>query len=137
LAQHILVRHCRKLGRPLVDLDTEALAALQRHPFRGNIRELENLLERALLLCEPGLPIMVDDLFDDLPGPVAPTDDAAPEATIVQPGTSTLQADVLRFEADRLRTVLAECGGNKSEAARRLGLTRNGLLKKLARCGVS
>ena len=138
LTQHVLARHCRKLGRPLADIDADALAALQQHPFRGNVRELENMIERALLLCEPGLPISIDDLFDDLPGPPGPGDDAAPtpEATANPYGTRPLQADVLRFEAERLRSVLTECDGNKSEAARRLGMTRNGLLKKLARCGV-
>lgn len=138
LVSHILARHCRKLGRPMAEIDEEALATLQRHPFRGNVRELENMLERALLLCGPDLPIGVDDLFDDLPGPPLVDVDAAP-ATAAAGGTEaggSLQAEVLRFEAQRLRAVLAECGNNKSEAARRLGLTRNGLLKKLARCGV-
>lgn len=141
LARHILARHCRRLGRAPTTIDDDALAALTRHPFRGNVRELENMLERALLLCEPDLPIGVDDLFDDLPGPSEPA--SAPEVDAIDvpsteaPAGGSLQADVLRFEADRMRTVLAESGGNKSEAARRLGLTRNGLLKKLARCGIA
>jgi DNA-binding NtrC family response regulator len=125
LVDEILARHCRKLGRTIAELDAEALAALCAHSYRGNVRELENLIERALLLSDPGEPITVDDLFDTLPT-AAPRTDA--------PSPPTLQLDVLRFEYARLQETLAQCDGNKSEAARRLGLTRVGFLKKFKRC---
>jgi len=128
LVEAILARHCRKLGRSLVDVDPDAMAALQAHRYRGNVRELENLIERALLLCEPGGPITTDDLFDDVPVP-APAADSG-----VSAGPGTLHDDVLRYEWQRIREVLAQCGGNKSETARQLGLTRVGFLKKLKRC---
>src|SRR5262249_47923844 len=98
--------------------------ALCAHEYRGNVRELENLLERALLLCDPGEAIAVDDLFDTVPS----------EAPAAPRGASSLQSDVLRYEYERLRETIALCNGNKSEAARRLGLTRVGFLKKLQRC---
>jgi two-component system response regulator HupR/HoxA len=129
LVEEILARHCRKLGRTPPEIDEQAMAALCAHPYRGNIRELGNLIERALLLSDPGEAITVDDLFDTLPSAPPPAD--APSAT---PSAPTLQSDVLRFEYERLQATLAQCDGNKSEAARRLGLTRVGFLKKLKRC---
>ncbi|HYC21294.1 MAG TPA: sigma-54 dependent transcriptional regulator [Candidatus Bathyarchaeia archaeon] len=136
LAEQILGRLCRKLGRAGAEIDAEAMAALCAHPYRGNVRELENLIERALLLCDPGEAITVDDLFDTLPDdvPGAPASEATGAAPGTAPATSTLHADVLRFEHERLQETLAQCNGNKSEAARRLGLTRVGFLKKLQRC---
>ena len=128
LAEQILARLCRKLGRAIAVIDAEAMTALRAHPYRGNVRELENLIERALLLCDPGEPIAVDDLFDTLPSAVA--SESATEAA----GAPTLHSAVLRFEHERLQETLAQCNGNKSEAARRLGLTRVGFLKKLRRC---
>ena len=124
LAEQMLARLCRKLGRGPAEIDAGALAALCAHSYRGNVRELENLLERALLLCDPGQAITVDDLFDTLPS----------EAPAAPRGTPSLQSAVLRFEYERLRETIAQCDGNKSEAARRLGLTRVGFLKKLQRC---
>jgi len=144
LAEQILARLCRKLGRGSTEIDAEAMAALCAHPYRGNVRELENLIERALLLCDPGEPITVDDLFDTLPEDVPGVlpDEASSKVSDAEPGatpgagqgTGTLQAAVLRFEYERLQQTLAQCNGNKSEAARRLGLTRVGFLKKLQRC---
>jgi len=124
LAEQILGRLCRKLGRAIPEVDDDALAALLAHSYRGNIRELENLIERALLLCDPGEPITADDLFDTLPS----------TGSSEVRGAATLYDDVLRYEYERIQQTLAQCDGNKSEAARRLGLTRVGFLKKLERC---
>ncbi|HEY8515466.1 MAG TPA: sigma-54 dependent transcriptional regulator [Candidatus Binatia bacterium] len=138
LVEAILARHCRKLGKPLPEVDPEAMAALQAHEYRGNVRELENLLERALLLCDPGDPITVEVLFDDVPlvppSPPQAVAGAAESGSGDAPAGGSLYADVLRYEWQRIRETIAACGGNKSEAARKLGLTRVGLLKKLKRC---
>ena len=62
LAQNILARHCSELAVPVPVLSKEAAAALARHSFPGNVRELENVLERALALCN-GSTIERDDLL--------------------------------------------------------------------------
>jgi len=131
LAEAALAKHCRKLGKAMPDIEPDAMAALRAHTYRGNIRELENLLERALLLCDPGDPITTDVLFDDVPVSSVPS---SPEHEGTDGTDGTLHSEVLRYEWQRIGEMLANCGGNKSEAARQLGLTRVGFLKKLKRC---
>jgi two-component system response regulator HupR/HoxA len=124
LAEHLLTRLAAKLRKRVAGFSPEARAALRAHAYRGNVRELENLIERAMILCPPEEMIGVDDLFERI-------------ADAASPGESTLQADVARFERERVREVLAECGGNKTHAARRLGMTYRGLLMKMQRYGMT
>jgi two-component system response regulator HupR/HoxA len=124
LAAHLLARFAAKLRKRVAGFTPDATAALRAHAYRGNVRELENLIERALILCPPDEAIGVDDLFERIAD--------APDS-----GASSLQADVARFEQERIREVLAECGGNKTHAARRLGMTYRGLLMKMQRYGMT
>jgi two-component system, NtrC family, response regulator HupR/HoxA len=124
LAEHLLERVALRVQHRPAGFTPEALGALERHAFTGNVRELENLIERALILCPPGEPIGVDDLFDRS-GPVA---DGGPDGT--------LQTAVQRFEEEQIRRTLAACAGNKAETARRLGLTYRGLQMKMQRLGM-
>jgi DNA-binding NtrC family response regulator len=122
LAEAFLRRHAPE--RPLRISDA-ALEQLMRHRWEGNARELENAIERALVLCSGS--------------EIAPAD-LAFEARPVQPGTSFEEA--LLAEAFRKRLtvreltdlyierVLAECGGSKMEAARILGLNRRTLYRR-------
>jgi DNA-binding NtrC family response regulator len=124
LARHFLERHSRALGHPVADITPGAMDALTRLEFPGNVRELDHMIERAVLLCEPGDIITEDELFDGLSEVcVAGPDGAA----------SSLRDDVNRFERERILLAIERCGGNKSHAARELGLTYRGLLKKMQR----
>ena len=91
------------------------------------MRELENLIERALLLCPPDEQISPEDFFDRVPQATAP----------VGAGNGTLESAVLRFERATIQEALAACEGNKTHAARRLGLTYRGPLLKMKRNGMS
>jgi two-component system response regulator HupR/HoxA len=127
LADHLLARLNAKIGRPVAGFSPEAMAALTAHDYEGNVRELANLIERALIMCPPGEPISEDDLFERIPaGPLA-----APPL-----GAETLREAVSAFERQRILDTIAACGGNKSAAARRLGLTYRGLLMKMQRYGM-
>jgi two-component system response regulator HupR/HoxA len=123
LVAHLLRRVSARLGRPRPQIEAEALSALVRHRYRGNVRELENTLERAVLLCEPDGAISAAELFDR----VDYEDDR------LEVAASNLHDEVARFERERIRAVIAECLGNKTQAARRLGLTYRGLLLKMQR----
>jgi two-component system response regulator HupR/HoxA len=123
LAEHLLARACRRLQKHVAGFAPETLEALRCHTYRGNVRELENLIERAAILCEPGEVIGPEHLPEPCGG--------------VADGGTTLQDEVLRFERERIRDALAEHGGNKTHAAKRLGLTYRGLLMKMQRLGLA
>lgn len=127
LAQHLLEHLNASIKKPVTGFRPEALSALTRHEYEGNVRELANLIERALILCPPDEAISEDDLFERIPAP------PCPDSTC---GQGTLRAAVTDFERQRIDETIAACGGNKSAAARRLGLTYRGLLMKMQRYGM-
>ena len=99
-----------------IGLTAEARQALVEHHWRGNVRELRNVLERAAILCDDGL-ITVDDLA-------------------LQPARRPLgdiNTDLNAAERETIAKVLRQCRGNKSKAARKLGLTRTQLYVRLRR----
>jgi transcriptional regulator with PAS, ATPase and Fis domain len=98
----------------------EALRALRAYPFPGNVRELENVIERAVALAEPGQPIGLAQLSERIRGAVPP---AAP---------LTLNDAVEQLKRRMIEDALRECG-SKTRAAERLGLTRQSLQQMLRR----
>ncbi|MEO6324205.1 MAG: sigma-54 dependent transcriptional regulator [Thermoanaerobaculia bacterium] len=114
LAGHFLARIATREGRSPIALSRDAVAALLSHPFPGNIRELENLLEGAAALV-PG------DLIEaaDLQMGAAETDG--------RPGG---EQNLSSIEKDHIRRVLASVEGNKSRAAKILGINRRTLYRK-------
>jgi len=122
LARHFLERFAAREGREVLTLDREAFAALLAHDFAGNIRELENLLEGAAALSRGGV-IRLEDL-QWLPsrasvGPAEPEGAADGEIP-----------DLKILEERHIKRVLKLAGGNKSRAARMLGISRRTLYRK-------
>ena len=130
LAQHFL-NQARALvpGAVAARLAGDALRALEVHAWPGNLRELRHEMQRALVLAAGRDEILLDDLSPALRGRVAVPTAAAP------PG-ATLEAKLAALERHELGAALSAVGGNKSQAALRLGLSRQGLLNKLARYGL-
>jgi Nif-specific regulatory protein len=127
LAAHFLEKHCRRLGRRGTTIAPEAMDALTRLDLPGNVRELDHMIERAILLCDPGESITEAELFDEATEVKAARLDGAP---------FSLQDDVTRFECERITVALERCDGNRTHAAQELGLTYRGLLKKMQRYGL-
>jgi DNA-binding NtrC family response regulator len=100
------------------------MAALLGYDFPGNVRELSNMLERALILAEPGERIG----FAHLPALQEPSADPS--------GDGFLADSVLEFERKVIAATLVQCDGNKTHAAERLGLSWRGLHKKIQRLGM-
>lgn len=127
LAQKILNRISRRRGMPVLPFDPAVTAALKKHPWRGNVRELENILERASAFCE-GPAIGVDDLL-------FPTMAAAPSALAMAP--PTLAGRTLEeLERQAILDTLQASGGNKAMAARILGITEKSIYNKMKRLGL-
>jgi two-component system NtrC family response regulator len=109
------------LGRRPGALTRDAVRALESYPWPGNVRELRNALERASILCQGG-PITPEHLS-------LPRDDE-------QRSIAYATADLKVIEHQTIAQVLEQVGGNKSEAARRLGLSRTQLYVRLRKYGL-
>ena len=121
LAEHFLRRFATDYGITQPKLTAEASEALRARDWAGNIRELRNILERAVLLARS--PVLTPDDFESMSG----VGGGATSASAL-PFPATLKAIV----AAAVHGMLAVCGGgNKSEAARRLGISRPRLLRLL------
>jgi two-component system response regulator PilR (NtrC family) len=140
LAAALLLRLGRRLGNAAPALGSEALAALQGYAFPGNVRELENILERALTLCA-GDRIGVNDLQlraaaagASSPGAAAVSTEAALAATV--PGPTDLSGQLEHIERDAILKALEQTRYNKTAAARLLGMTFRALRYKIKKLGI-
>ncbi|RMH03433.1 MAG: FHA domain-containing protein [Planctomycetota bacterium] len=126
LAEHFLSLEAAEQGRPRRELTPEALAVLERCSWPGNVRQLRNEMRRLTLLDEG--PIRAEELSAEL------RRSAAEPAADAEAGT--LPERVQALEVGAIRAALAESGGNRSQAARRLGITRFSLLRKIEKYGL-
>ena len=116
LANFFLRKHATRYGKPLTSFDNAAMQALLEHPWPGNIRELDHVVERAVLLAQ-GEQVRAIDL--------------ALRATA---STSTRAEEVTLEEAERvlIQKALSRYDGNVSHAAKALGISRSALYRRLA-----
>jgi len=131
LALRLLTRLAPDGAQPR--LTPEAARVLEAAPWPGNVRELENALHRALVLADGG-PLRPEHL--PAPAPPAAVHGAAQGATHEGAHDGALPT-LSEVEAAHIRLVLARCGGRMAEAARRLGIGRSTLYRKLADLGIS
>ncbi len=132
LAEHLCARLAVSLGIATPKLSADALAALVEHDFPGNVRELENILERAMTLCD-GQEITALDM--QLPK----GDQSGQSLSDTDPGPSgdeTLDEYLARIEEVAIRDALARSNQNKTAAAKLLGITFRALRYKLEKLGI-
>jgi DNA-binding NtrC family response regulator len=120
LARGFLKTYARKHGRRARTLSSEALALLEGYDFPGNVRELAHVLERSVIVAD-GEEIAPEHLPESLRAAAASKLRRARRPTLAE------------VEADYVAETLAAVGGNKSEAARLLGISRKNLYERLAR----
>jgi len=126
LADTFVRQICRDLGRTAPLVPSSILGLLEAYGWPGNIRELKNMMERAVLLCTG--PVLDKDNF--------PLDKLQPTSS---PGLSTSSSDnkeisqtgAARTERERIVQALAACAGNQSRAAQLLGIPRRTFVSKL------
>ena len=159
LVRHFIGRFNERLRKAITDVSPEAMEVLLRYPFPGNIRELENIMERTILLSE-GAVIGVRDLPPAVvtvaaaPTPLQSAGAAAPAATATgstassgpwtavppRPPVSSLK-EIVRQETERveremIQKALADTGGNVTQAARQLRISRKSLQTKMKELGL-
>jgi len=122
LAQHFLTRFAAAYGRTAQTLSPGAVSLLENYGWPGNIRELENLVERLAVVCDSTL---IEE--SDLPLEVALGAGLAREAE----RESSYDSAMTAFEKGYLRKMLAQCGWNRRRAAERLGIGYSTLKAKL------
>ncbi len=120
LIQHFLARYSGKHGRNLQRLSPEARVILQAYEYPGNARELANILERAVIVAE-GKRLEAQDLPPGL------------SAAVSAQQRKDRPQSLAQLEAAYIAETLAATGGNKTECARILGISRKNLYEKLAR----
>jgi two-component system response regulator AtoC len=120
LAQAFARVYAAKHGRQVGDVSAEALALLSAYEFPGNVRELANTVERAVIVSSARR-IEVDDLPDPIRAAVRVQQHRLKPQTLAE------------VEAEYVAEILAVANGNKTEAARLLGISRKGLHERLAR----
>jgi two-component system, NtrC family, response regulator AtoC len=126
LAERFLFRVSREQGAAVTGISPEALAKLVDWQWPGNVRELENVIERSVLLAA-GTVLQPGDIRLD-----AVRNHSSPAASGFLPDGVTLE----QHEQDLIREALRRADGNKSQAARLLGLTRNALRYRLSQMGL-
>ncbi len=126
----LLAARFLRQAAPRARLTGDALAYLAARAWPGNVRELRSLMETAGALAPPGADAVDAGLLRFAAG------DGEIAGTPEQGATGLLDTAVAELETRMLRETMAATGGNQSEAARRLGLSRMGLIKKLARLGL-
>jgi two-component system response regulator PilR (NtrC family) len=144
LARHILKRLSEQAGVAVPTLQPTALEALTAYDFPGNVRELENVLERSIALCENGViepaDLMLEsggghEYADDDPDPdESAGDDESPDEG--NGGGVGLDDYISNIERDAIIKALKETRYNKTAAARKLGITFRALRYKLKKLGI-
>lgn len=119
LVAHLLVKHAKNLGKRVTGVDNATIRGLMAARWTGNVRELDNALERAVILSEDST--LTPDDFP--PGLILEADGEA--------CGDNLRAAVRDYERHHIQRVLRACGDDKREAARRLGLGLSSLYRKL------
>ncbi len=169
LSLHFLMNYSRSLGKEVSSIEDDAVEAILRYDWPGNIRELQNAIERAVVLCE-GNSLRLDDLPAEIrsgtdrngrttrptlgstrSNAVRTRTKAAGLAVLSPPRTTQrtgveepisstsdpLDLELLAYERQRLLDALADTSGNKSEAARLLGMPRSTFFSRLRKHGLA
>jgi len=118
-------------GRTAAGIAPEALTALLRYRWEGNVRELRNEAARVALVARAGQPVSLGDLSP----PVAAAIEEAPRGAA--PAEHCLDARLARLERNLLRAALADSGGALTRAAQELGISRGRLRRRLRELGLA
>jgi PAS domain S-box-containing protein len=120
LIEHFIAKFNKKTGKEIKGVTDEVMNLLMNYPYPGNIRELENIIEHAFILCK-GTSINQEHLPGYLHEHKAPIE---------------IRKSIRKLEEEHIIDTLHKCGANLTEAAKELGIHRTTLWRKLRRMGV-
>jgi DNA-binding NtrC family response regulator len=151
LVQYFVSKFNERLKKSITGVEPDALARMVAHPWPGNIRELENVLERTILFCE-GPAIKAHDLPPELgaapavaplpPGPEGRAGEITSPRVMLPPPTPAgslkemVKVETERLERELIQRALDETGGNVTQAARKLKISRKSLQNKMKEFGL-
>jgi DNA-binding NtrC family response regulator len=133
LTRHFLEKNCRAMQRPIMHLEKEALEALEAYPWNGNVRELENIMERIVALTE-GDQIALRDLPSNIAKAYL---ERAGSPTSVTPQGIDMVQTINEIEKKMIAEALQLAGGVKARAALMLSINRTTLVEKMRRLGIT
>ncbi|NKB34282.1 MAG: response regulator [Pseudomonadales bacterium] len=150
LAETILNRISRENATPVCALSPEALQALQKYRFPGNVRELENILQRAATLCEnntiqelnlefinsPAVDIEIEEAELSTAGSTATQDESSTDIPIELDDDFSLEKHLESIEIEAIEKALEETRWNKTAAAKKLGMSFRSLRYRLKKLGL-
>jgi DNA-binding NtrC family response regulator len=138
LALSFMRNFAQRCQKELSHIEDDAMILLKGYPWPGNIRQLENVIERAVVICEKPylsvqeLPEMVDHALGE-----EELQAAAAHTTESPPRLPRARAEREQLEREQLVRALAAADGNKAEAARAMGVARSTLVSRLKKLGLS
>jgi nitrogen regulation protein NR(I) len=143
LVSHFIEKYNRRLGKKVERIDDDALQLLVDYGWPGNIRELENLMERSVLFADgpairaSSLPDSLRETGDSAPAPIAAI---GPLGAIAAPSGASMKEIVRQAQAELERELISraldETGGNVTRAAKRLQISRKSLQVKMKELGL-
>jgi DNA-binding NtrC family response regulator/tetratricopeptide (TPR) repeat protein len=136
LSTYFLREASERLGKPDIHLSSESLDVFSQYWWPGNVRQLKNEVQRAVALSTPGGLIVPGHLSPEIVSTKLPTSTSTAPVARGRRSHTTLAAAVEEIEREMIQGALDRSGGNVSETARVLGLTRRGLYLKLRRLGL-
>ena len=142
LANSFLLRYAQKYGRNAAKIDNQAITALKLHRWNGNIRELKNAMEKAVIMSE-GETLTLQDLQmsinlpDSSPSGISPMSLGGVGASSLGRGEQEYNGETLEMQEERtIRAAMEKCGGNLSLVAKTLNISRPTLYSKLKKYNI-
>jgi DNA-binding NtrC family response regulator len=122
LARYFADEYAARTGTAASPIDSAALERLMAHAWPGNVRELKNSIERSALLAG-GRPILAEHLPIEVQKSAAPVDAPMPESTSSEVVSLPIGMSMDHAEREMIRTTLLHTSGNKTRAAKILGIS--------------
>jgi len=122
LLEHFITEFARKLNKPVPKISQETVNAIKKYPFPGNVRELKNMVERAMILCKNNT-LSEADFFNF-------------RTNIIEVQSTSINFNLEENELNLIRLALKEKNYNQNKAADLLGITRDSLIRRIKKFGI-